>query len=92
MAIGPKEAKALTARDETEVKRLEEKIDAILLEGGRTFAVELLLNEKVKRQIIDIYTGNGWRVTYHSDQRDGDYLQFSEREPLYDGGCGGWRE
>jgi hypothetical protein len=86
MVITPKEAKELSAEEKANVKNLEIRIDKALQEQRLTFAINHFPSSKVREQIIRLYRGAGWNVEYISDQRDGDYLQFSENQnqPYWD--------
>lgn len=82
MVVRPEDVERLTAKDEKEVKRLEEMIDEALMKGdttsGITFGASCIPNRKVRDAIIGMYQGAGWHVTYEDDQRDGSYLRFSK--------------
>jgi hypothetical protein len=76
MVITPQQAKALTTVDKDIMKNLEKKIDEALLNGRTAVDFDEYPGEKVIDAITQIYSRAGWHVTYESDQRDGDYLQF----------------
>lgn len=77
MVLRPDETRKLSTREEKEVAALEASIDEMLSDcGPRTFAVSLFPSGKVQDEITRKYEAAGWNVTYHSDWRDGDYLQF----------------
>lgn len=78
MAITPQDAKKLSEKDKLSVNALEKKIDEALIEGGYTFSADLFPNNKVMRQIMQLYRNAGWKVEYMPDQRDGDYLHIRE--------------
>lgn len=76
MAVTPQQTRELTREEKNLVKTLEKRIDEGLMQRRYTFDVPV--SAKVREKIIDIYEKAGWQVKYESDQREGDYLQFSE--------------
>lgn len=81
MVVRPKDVERLTAKDEKEVKRLEEMIDAALMEGNTTINIGFFPCRKVRDAIMGMYQNAGWDVKYEDDQRDGSYLKFSKYVP-----------
>jgi len=51
--------------------------------GGRYFGIGTMTNPE-RKAIMAAYKSKGWKVMYHSDQRDGDALVFMP--PVYRGG------
>jgi hypothetical protein len=79
MPISPAEAKRRQGLSEQEMKEIFAVIDGILSKGKRTIHVGSgIVPHNAKERVIADYTLVGWKVTYTSDQRDGDFLQFSE--------------
>ena len=81
MAITPEQASKLNEMDRESVRKLEEDIDKEILDNfpgyeRKVTYVTGCISVKVREEIERIYNGAGWRVTYQSDQRDGDYLEF----------------
>lgn len=83
MAITPQQAMQLTEADKAKVKTLEREIDKAILgsneltrHGRVTFPApkELYPGARIYREIEKLYQKAGWKVEYHSDQRDGDWL------------------
>jgi hypothetical protein len=87
MAITPEKWSELRNKiNEAEVTAFETRIDKELLNaaiGQTTISVTLNAPNPVVREIMRRYTEVGWNVTFHSDQRDGDWLEFS---PAYRNG------
>ena len=76
MPISPQEALRLSkVKNGPEFKALCKRIDAMLVEGGRTFATSLL-GDIPWTDIKDTYVEVGWSVSLAADWRDGDYLEF----------------
>jgi hypothetical protein len=85
MAISPK---ILEKKFQEEISSLEEKIDSRLREknldhssGGGRITMDTSLIQGLRYTHFDSlrskYIGAGWLdVKWHSDQRDGDYLEF----------------
>lgn len=81
MAITPGEARMLSQEEQAWVERQETSIDAILktqYSPGRKVVVSRPKppSQKAFNELIARYTKAGWNVTTHSDQRDGDWLEF----------------
>jgi len=85
MVITPEKAKEMTADERNKIRVLEKSIDAALREGRLTFDSSLF-SQRVRNEIVKMYENAGWSVRHVSDQRDGDYFQFSERgnQPYWD--------
>ncbi len=81
MAITPQEAFRPRPEDERTAAMLEERIDNSLrsLSGSGSVCVDLPpgTSMKARQLLIHTYSEAGWKVSYESDQRDGDYLRFS---------------
>jgi hypothetical protein len=85
MAIGPKELLEKVVRDEEpRLRRVEQRIDEALATGydGRSsVAIDASLFEGIRKPALDklitAYRQAGWTVEYQSDQREGDFYQFS---------------
>jgi hypothetical protein len=45
--------------------------------SGRTIAANLLGDMATREAVIAVFKREGWVVSYHSDQRDGDYISFT---------------
>jgi hypothetical protein len=58
-------------------KRAEQAIDEALGKGGRTFQIGREWKNAFLDELIDGYRAVGWTVRVISDNRDGDYLEFS---------------
>lgn len=86
MVLNPKDVDDKARPDKATIESLEKKIDGLLIEnrraGRRTIEVSVsLFPDKASVDAIrQLYGQNGWSVTYHSDQRDGDYYVFSEKK------------
>ena len=78
MAVTPKQTRELTNEEKNIVKTLEKRIDEGLMQRRYTFDAKLFPSINVREKVIQIYEKAGWKVKYESDQREGDYLQFSE--------------
>jgi hypothetical protein len=89
MPISPQEARK---RSTTAVAHLvatyEEVFDAALassyagspitISGGKLPSLPMHLRELTKKTLIEDYRRAGWKVTYHSEQRDGVWWEISE--------------
>jgi hypothetical protein len=66
------------------VKEVIEKIDAAMLEGfdGESFTYGDIagLDGVIERVVFAAYEQQGWLVERKSDQRDGDYWDFTPNE------------
>ncbi len=76
MAVNPHEAQKLSKTEQKQANAVEASIDDMLQEGDSTFAVSLFPSDKVCKYIVNKCEASGQNVMYHSDQRDGDYLEF----------------
>lgn len=83
MAISKRELMGfLTEEQNKEVEALESHIDKRLktsyVPGGRVI-VELTTNypnERVRLELIRRYREQGWEIFFHSDQRDGSWIEL----------------
>lgn len=86
MTLTPQEARKLNAIDQRAVKALERRIDAKLSKeygryGSNRFTIDVQESDyRVIQEIERMYTQAGWYVEHHTDQRDGDFLQFVPHE------------
>jgi hypothetical protein len=81
MTITPKQAREMNEKDKGNLAELERKIDAYLKENYNskpTYIGAHYPGEKVFGELQRIYKAAGWTVRYENDQREGDYLVFSE--------------
>jgi len=90
MTITPQEAKKLNGEDRAEIQALEKKIDVALAKDfvRHSNRVCITLNyssQKVRKEIERLYGEAGWDVKYASDQRDGDFFEFTSKSS-YGGG------
>jgi hypothetical protein len=77
MPITPSEAREKErGRWNPDIARWISKIDEGLGDGGRKFSTRLQ-SPLVVDEIIRVYQHVGWKVERVSDQRDGDYLEFT---------------
>ena len=83
MAVRPRDVYYPSENDQEEIKKLEAQIDAQLKGQGRyrggcitlspdSFGKDIVIREA----LFKLYRNAGWKVTHHSDQRDGDYISF----------------
>lgn len=89
MVVTPQQAgEKYLIRNEGLLKRLEKQIDKALVEDFRpgyrndvciTPPEELEPGSPVFLKIRDMYEQAGWKVEYESDQREGDFLRFTQR-------------
>ena len=82
MTITPQEAMKLQESDREEIAELERKIDESLrnrFEGGSVAINFRYSTRRVREEIERMYGAAGWNVEYVSDQRDGDFFQFSPK-------------
>lgn len=78
MVVSKSDLKKPTNKDKRAIKRDEEILDEGLRSGGRTFNITLFSSKGYAYQeLLSKYEKSGWKVKYVSDQRDGDYLEFS---------------
>ena len=86
MVVKPNELANLVTKEEKEViKRLEKRIDDYLTKEFRgTGSLAFGINEDfrnlripTREKLLDKYKQAGWNVKEISDQRDGDYIEFS---------------
>lgn len=78
MPITPSEARQRNkSRNSASYKSIVKRIDEMLVEGGRTFATDILDGVDANEIIAD-YQAAGWKVRFVPDWRDGNYLEFSE--------------
>ena len=89
MVVKPKElVNLITEEEKPIIKRLEETIDKILTKdfsgtGSLYFGITddfKNLRIPTREKLLDKYRQSGWNVEEISDQRDGNYIEFS-----YDG-------
>lgn len=75
--ITKQEVQAISEADEAHIASLESRIDGVLkCDGTKSFDVRGI-SAKVRAEIERRYRAGGWTVTYHSDQRDGDFWLFT---------------
>ncbi|MFH1400811.1 MAG: hypothetical protein ABIH41_04790 [Nanoarchaeota archaeon] len=61
----------------------EERIDETLLRSAKQYPVNIdtqvfgVLPRTLLEEVIEKYRHAGWRVQYHSDQRDGSFYSFN---------------
>lgn len=94
MTITPKQAGEFTSEEKRTLRNLETNIDRTLREGFKNsfnrvtyswlnysgqYDSGVAVTGKVTTEIIRMYRKAGWNVKYESDQRDGDYLEFTPR-------------
>jgi len=92
MAITPKEALKITEAERDQVKDLESRIDLALKKefpgysNKATYSLDRDsrggVSKRVRTEIIGRYQSAGWNVSYHSDQREGNWLSFTPREGI----------
>ena len=88
MTLGPRELLEKVVQDERpRIRRAERLIDEALTErynGLNTVAIDATLFHGIRapalNKLLDAYRHAGWTVQYQSDQRDGDFYQFSTIE------------
>jgi hypothetical protein len=86
MVLTPKQANAQAKPGGQTIKNLEKRIDKALVEGIQrgsdsiTLDASIFPNRIAMKAIRELYENVGWTVKYQSDQRDGDYLQFSRKK------------
>jgi len=81
MAIGKNEARASRNKfNEEEMKRVEDRIDAALMNPmytGKQITISTnLVPTHLWEEMEARYRNAGWTVTYYADQRDGSYWVF----------------
>lgn len=85
MTITPEQAKQMTAKERAAIRELEKDIDISIREyfgRGERRAIYSLRNSvsgRIRNEIKRMYGRYGWRVQYQSDQRDGDWLEFTPK-------------
>ncbi len=84
MVISPQEAN-YKAKSKENIKSLEQRIDKALIDSlknkeSMNFSADLFPDEITRKTIIDKYRDAGWNVKYITDQRDGNYLEFSIKD------------
>jgi hypothetical protein len=98
MVVKPRELiNLITDEEKPVIKRLEKRIDDCLTKDFRgTGSLAFGMNEDfkslrppTKEKLLDKYRQAGWNVKEISDQRDGDYVEFSynsreERQDYWD--------
>lgn len=86
MVKTPQELTKPTEEDRAKVRRLEQQIDAALERGfepGGQRRVTISLPDglypgsRVYCLLKSMYTHAGWNVEYHSDQREGAWMEFT---------------
>lgn len=85
MTITPQQAMKLNDGNRKEIRELEETIDKVLSEEfgkdrSSVFVNTKYLDGRVRTEIKRMYGEAGWNVRFHSDQRDGDYAEFSPKK------------
>ncbi|MFC1698098.1 hypothetical protein ACFL1H_07175 [Nanoarchaeota archaeon] len=87
MVITPQEAEKMTQYEDDFIQNLEEQIDDALKSkfmGSGSVSVNLPSLGGIRRNAVDRvmqdYRRAGWNVTYKSDQREGNWLELSDRE------------
>jgi hypothetical protein len=82
MVVTPKEAiKFRSAEDRRVAAQLEREIDKHLKEnydGEPEYLHIDYPNDRVFKELKSRYNAAGWNIRLESDQREGDYLVFSE--------------
>ncbi len=79
MAISPVMARKPTDAENSEAKALEDRIDLVLLGGGRVLQLRGWPSERVRKTIQERFRAAGWRdVKFDSDQREGEWLTVIE--------------
>jgi hypothetical protein len=84
--ISPKEAYEKAKSSPQEMKKLEEMVDNALIESMRSGSNQTTIDAKKfpsdisRKEIMNKYMQAGWNVKYESDQRDGDYISFKNKE------------
>jgi hypothetical protein len=77
MAISKEKAQQLTGEEQFQVIMLEKRIDQWVVEHpGIAFGIPSGISQRIRDEIERRYCAVGWTVTYHSDQRDGDFWTF----------------
>ena len=90
MAITPDEAFKKSKPNPEEIGRITQKIDAAIVRqlqtGTRIIIDSHLFGEDwaTREAVAAEYIRVGWIVQYHSDQRDGDWYEFSRPTPFQD--------
>jgi len=90
MVLTPKQALEKIKPRQEELKDLEKKIDEAILKnlrtGSRTVTIDASIfpDNAAYEAIKEKYTGAGWNVKYECDQRDGNYVQLTERKKAHD--------
>jgi len=85
MTITPDQADELNQPNREAVQALEKTIDATLVDrfdSSSRSGVYVQIkgaDQKVIREIKRMYSEADWNVEYHSDQRDGDSLEFTPK-------------
>jgi hypothetical protein len=72
-------AKKFEENNESQLQAIYDRIDkAAIRAGGGLFTVAAdLIPTNLKSQVVNKYLSLGWAVEHHSDQRDGNYYEFS---------------
>lgn len=74
--------KRLAAKDEGQLKDAVPKIMAELEKkyvGSPVTVSDFNLSEKARERLIALFNEKGWKVVFHSDQRDGNSFTFSRK-------------
>ena len=82
MALTPEEARGLTKKEQEIVSRNEAKIDAWLrqqFDGRQLWCGLEDVNHRVHAELTQRYEAAGWRVDWHSDQREGTLIGLTPR-------------
>lgn len=84
MTITPEQAMKLNEDDRAEVGALEKTIDQTISsrfnQRDRRVCVDTgYVGNKALQEIKQMYNEAGWNVKYQSDQRDGDFLEFTPK-------------
>lgn len=79
MPISPDEAETKQmAKEQYDFEFCCKQIDEMLADGGRTYSCDEL-SGFLADMLIRAYENVGWTVDRVTDQRDGDYLNFSRK-------------
>jgi hypothetical protein len=80
--LTPSEAYQKAKPEEKDLRKLEERIDAAIVDGIKrgsltaSIDAEIFPDYATRQSIIEKYTGAGWKMDYVSDQRDGDFVSI----------------
>lgn len=77
MPITPEQARSRNRTSDDDYRYFTNRIDKMLVEGGRTFSLYGMPSDVIFRIIKD-YNTVGWSIENVPDWRGGDYLRFKE--------------